>query len=161
MKYLILLIILSCSSVVEGREYYHDCDDASKQNSLYSLSCNLYWEARGESTAGHLAVGYVTMNRVKSSRFPNDVVGVVYQRSAFSWTKDNRTDKVYDLSSWMWCMQLSTLILQADGGYYRYTDITNGSLFYHTNKVNPYWADKKYLEVTIDNHLFYSNDKKK
>ena len=43
------------------------------------LALNLYHEARGESLAGNLAVGFVTMNRVADPRYPDTVCGVVKQ----------------------------------------------------------------------------------
>ena len=43
----------------------------------------IFCEARGEPYAGQVAVGAVVMNRVLSSKFPNTVVGVIYQRNQF------------------------------------------------------------------------------
>lgn len=44
----------------------------------------IYCEAGGEPYAGKLAVGSVVINRVLSSKYPDTVVGVVYQKSQFS-----------------------------------------------------------------------------
>lgn len=41
-------------------------------------------EARGESFEGKVAVARVVLNRVASSKFPNSVRGVIYQRGQFS-----------------------------------------------------------------------------
>jgi len=51
---------------------------------LRLLSCIIYCEAGSESYNGKLAVGIVVMNRVRSSRYPNSVKGVIYQKSQFS-----------------------------------------------------------------------------
>ena len=40
-------------------------------------------EARGEPYEGQVAVGAVILNRVKSSKFPNTIAGVIYQSGAF------------------------------------------------------------------------------
>lgn len=40
-------------------------------------------EAKGESYEGQVAVGAVILNRVRDSRFPNTLAGVVYQTHAF------------------------------------------------------------------------------
>ena len=50
----------------------------------YLLANLIYCEAGGEPYAGQLAVGAVVINRVLSSRYPDTVVGVIYQRKQFS-----------------------------------------------------------------------------
>ena len=44
----------------------------------------IYCEARGESYAGKLAVGAVVVNRILSSKYPNTMEGVIYQKSQFA-----------------------------------------------------------------------------
>lgn len=44
----------------------------------------IYCEAGGEPYAGKLAVGSVVINRVLSAKFPDSVVGVIYQNKQFS-----------------------------------------------------------------------------
>lgn len=44
----------------------------------------IYCEAGAEPYAGKLAVGAVVINRVLSSKYPDTVVGVIYQKSQFS-----------------------------------------------------------------------------
>ena len=44
----------------------------------------IYCEARGESYAGKLAVGSVVVNRILSSKYPNTMEGVIYQKSQFA-----------------------------------------------------------------------------
>ncbi len=48
------------------------------------LSVIIYCEARGESYKSKLAVASVVVNRVASSKFPNTVSGVIYQKGQFS-----------------------------------------------------------------------------
>lgn len=50
----------------------------------------IYCEAGGEPYEGKLAVGSVIMNRVLSSRYPDTVTGVVYQKSQFSPASSGR-----------------------------------------------------------------------
>ncbi|MEG1847947.1 MAG: cell wall hydrolase [Lachnospiraceae bacterium] len=54
------------------------------EGDLQMLATIIYCEAGGEPYAGKLAVGAVVINRVLSSRYPNTVVGVIYQRKQFS-----------------------------------------------------------------------------
>lgn len=51
--------------------------------SVKLLSTLIYCEAGAESYNGKLAVGIVVMNRIRSSKFPNSLNGVVYQSSQF------------------------------------------------------------------------------
>lgn len=51
---------------------------------LRLLSAIIYCESGSESYNGKLAVGIVVMNRVRSSRYPDTVKGVVYQKYQFS-----------------------------------------------------------------------------
>ena len=50
----------------------------------YLLANLIYCEAGGEPDAGKLAVGAVVINRVLSSKFPDTIVGVIYQNKQFS-----------------------------------------------------------------------------
>ncbi len=52
----------------------------------------IYCEAGGECYEGKLAVGAVVINRVLSSKYPDTVVGVIYQRSQFSPVKSGRLE---------------------------------------------------------------------
>lgn len=48
------------------------------------LAAIIYCEAGNQSYEGQLAVGAVVMNRVRSSVFPDSIVGVIYQNKQFS-----------------------------------------------------------------------------
>ena len=48
-------------------------------NQVKCLAKNIYFEAATQSTAGKLAVAFVTKNRVDSNRFPNSFCEVIYQ----------------------------------------------------------------------------------
>lgn len=58
------------------------------------LASIIYCEAGGEPYEGQLAVGAVVMNRVLSSRYPDTVVGVIYQKSQFSPVGSGRLEMV-------------------------------------------------------------------
>ena len=61
-------------------------------NDRYLLANLIYCEAGGEPYEGQLAVGAVVMNRVMSSRYPDTVYGVIYQKSQFSPASSGRLD---------------------------------------------------------------------
>jgi N-acetylmuramoyl-L-alanine amidase len=54
------------------------------EEDIRELANAIYHEARGESRQGQIAVGQVIMNRVRDSRFPSSVQGVIWQRGQFS-----------------------------------------------------------------------------
>ena len=51
---------------------------------LDMLAAIIYCEAGSEGYDGQLAVGAVVMNRVRSSSYPNSIMGVIYQSGQFS-----------------------------------------------------------------------------
>jgi len=56
---------------------------AARSDDVDLLARVISAEARGEPYEGQVAVGAVLLNRVRDSRFPNTVAGVVYQTHAF------------------------------------------------------------------------------
>ena len=64
---------------------WRDISEVSFADGDRKLLANLiYCEAGGEPYEGKLAVGAVVINRMLSSKFPDTVVGVIYQKSQFS-----------------------------------------------------------------------------
>lgn len=55
-----------------------------EEGDRYLLANLIYCEAGGEPYEGQVAVGAVVINRVLSSRYPQTVTGVIYQRSQFA-----------------------------------------------------------------------------
>lgn len=116
--------------------------------SLECLALNVYYEARGESLAGQYAVAEVTMNRKSSLGYPKTVCGVVYQKSAFSWTGE----KVYEPGGAEWQRALK---VAEDVYYQRHTPALPGVLHYHATYVKPEWARERERVARIGRHLFY------
>jgi len=130
------------------------------------LAKNIYFESANQSMAGRLAVAHVVMNRQESDLFPDNVCGVIYQaktrvnwkgnevpikhKCQFSWYCDGKSDEPKDSQTWLKAIWIADLVLS---GYY--PDITEGSLWYHADFVEPYWSKQLELVATIDNHLFY------
>lgn len=115
------------------------------------LAMNVYFESRGESYDGQMAVAEVTMNRVASSKYPNDVCSVVKQRKQFSWYKPGKDEyKIKDEKAWEQAMEIANLALD---GLVPKTD----AMFFHAYWVNPSWAHSSKLEKvqTIGVHTFY------
>jgi len=139
---------------------------------LRCLAENIYFEAGNQHTAGMVAVANVTLNRVQSKSFPNDICGVVKQgptrpswkegappvpirdKCQFSWYCDGKSDEVFDGTTWdkTQFVALSVYLAYLDK---KMLDITDGALYYHADYVRPRWA--KHMERTskIGEHIFY------
>lgn len=118
---------------------------------LACLSLNVYYEARNQPVEGQIAVAQVTMNRVLSSEFPNDVCSVVWQPSQFSWTHDGKSDKPSDATAWKQAKAIAQLVSTQD-----IRDETVGATFYHADYVNPFWASSFNQTAVIATHVFYT-----
>ena len=58
------------------------------------LATAVYFEARGESLEGQLAVARVVMNRASSERYPPDWCGVVKQHAQFSFVRHGQFPRI-------------------------------------------------------------------
>jgi spore germination cell wall hydrolase CwlJ-like protein len=113
------------------------------------LAGAVYFEARGESLAGQLAVGSVIVERASSGRFPDSYCGVVFQRSQFSFVRGNRMPKIKKRSAaWRNAVAIAQI---ADGGSWE--SPAEGALFFHATRVRPGWRLTRVAR--IDNHVFY------
>lgn len=63
------------------------------EEDLELLASIIYCEANGEPYIGKVAVGNVVLNRVKSSRYPNTIKGVIYAKGQFSPVKNGSMAK--------------------------------------------------------------------
>jgi len=116
------------------------------------LALNIYFESRGESAQGQMAVAHVTLNRVRSSRFPNSICDVVYQPRQFSWTHDGKSDQPKNKRAWKRAKYIARIAQQwhAVG-----EDFSEGALYFHADYVQPYWADIFEQTIQIGRHIFY------
>ena len=108
------------------------------------LARAIYGEARGEPYTGQVAVGAVIMNRVKSSKFPNTISGVIYQSGAFDAVSDGQINLNPDSTA-------KKAAQDALNGW----DPSYGAIYYFnpstaTNK----WIWSRPLTVTIGKHRF-------
>lgn len=161
MRYLLALIVL-VPSIVFGDTKSEAIIDCDKQRSipLTCLACNIYHEAVGEPTIGQLVIASVTKNRVESKLYPNNYCKVVWEArrdyrtkklvAMFSWTRDGKHDKVYNKAQWK-----SALILAKQMIELQIPDVTLGALWYHSTRINPYWAKHYYPSIRIGGHQFY------
>ena len=113
------------------------------------LAGAIYFEARGESLDGQLAVGRVVVERANSGRFPNSYCGVVYQPSQFSFVRGRSMPAIRE-SSPAWSRAVAMARIADQGSW---DSPTEGALFFHATHVSPKWRLKRLAR--IDNHVFY------
>ncbi len=122
--------------------------DASAE--LHCLALNVYHEARGENEAGRFAVASVTMNRVRSPRFPSTVCDVVWQPAQFSWTRDGRSDRPYEVAAWTAAMEVAIRTF-----WHQVPSNVGAATFYHHEMISPRWAKAKRVVARVGKHVFY------
>lgn len=115
------------------------------------LATNIYFEARGESIKGQLAVAMVTLNRVADVNFPDTVCDVVHEgkrkgKCQFTWYCDHRSDKIpmnSEEARLAFAIAITAMTAPID-------DVTSGALYFHTKP-------RKHSEnvIEIGNHVFY------
>ncbi len=122
---------------------WRDISDISfEDGDRYLLANLIYCEAGGESYDGQLAVASVVINRVRSSVYPNTVVGVIYQSKQFSPVASGR-------------LELALAANKATSGCYRAADeamsgVTNvGNCVYFRTPVEGLTG------INIGGHVFY------
>ena len=127
--------------------------------SLDCLARNVYYEARGESSAGQYAVAEVTMNRKASRFYPKTVCEVVYQKNwdplrkryvgAFSWTEFDVIDAPAG-PAWQRAIKV------AEDVYYQRRPATmHGALHFHATYIQPDWSKERQRVARIGKHVFY------
>lgn len=116
---------------------------------LNCLAGAVYFESKGESLAGQLAVGRVVVARSKSGRFPNSYCGVVFQPSQFSFVRGNAMPRI-DKRSRNWRNAVAIAQIAHAGSWQSQAE---GALFFHAAYVSPGW--RLHRVARIDNHVFY------
>ncbi|MEE9434881.1 MAG: cell wall hydrolase [Sphingorhabdus sp.] len=122
---------------------------ASLDKQANCLAGAVYFESKGESLAGQLAVARVVMARAKSSRFPSSICGVVFQRSQFSFVRGGRMPRINKGGQhWRNAKAIAQIALAN-----AWKSKMEGALFFHAKYVNPKWRLKRMGSVGL--HIFY------
>lgn len=124
---------------------------------LRCMALNIFHEAGIESGEGMIAVGQVTLNRVRSGRWGKTICEVVYAKAQFSWTLYERNHVALPKGR-LWADSMEAAAVVLNGAKIK---TLNKSLFYHTDYIKvPKWADDKNKITQIGQHIFYTKDKK-
>jgi N-acetylmuramoyl-L-alanine amidase len=116
---------------------------------LRCLAGAIYFESRGESLDGQLAVGRVVVERANSGRFPRSYCGVVFQPSQFSFVRGRAMPSIPEGSAaWQRAVAIARIAHEDS-----WDSPAEGALFFHATYVSPGW--RKQRLARIDNHVFY------
>ena len=154
-----LLTAVTVALFTTSAAYAEHCDAKEQIN---ALALNMYHEARGEGADAMQLVGEVTLNRVESKHFPDDICSVVYQarydsrgnplrhQCQFSWYCDGRSDKARDKRLWELSVEIATGLVEES-----IDRLGTQATHYHADWVNPSWSKKYEVVGYYGNHIFY------
>lgn len=129
------------SSMVDLSEKEYNC-----------LVTNVYHEARGEPMTGKIAVAQITINRLESGRWGNDICKVIYAKHQFSWT----SRKKLPVPTGTALEESKTAVEHVLLGN-RISKL-HDSLFYHATWIDkPNWTSVMKEKKTIGQHVFYAS----
>jgi spore germination cell wall hydrolase CwlJ-like protein len=117
----------------------------------------VYFESRGESVRGQMAVAQVVMNRVFSEFYPDNVCDVVYQNAhrrlacQFTFACDGIRDVVRDQDAWQRAKRIAVDTL--DGKLW--LEDVGKATHYHAYWVRPWWIRTMRKLHKIGVHSFY------
>lgn len=127
------------------------------EKELWCLATAIYFEARGETYRGQVAVAQVVMNRVSHKLYPATICGVVFQnqhkRNAcqFSFACDGIPERVTEQKAWAQAQQIANEVVSGR----EYIADVGHSTHYHATYVYPHWAPRMQKNTKIGLHIFY------
>ena len=136
-----LSVLVASNSVGEALDEEGSC-----------LATAVYFEARGETLDGQLAVAQVVMNRALSGRYPATWCAVVKQRAQFSFVRSGGRFPAIKPNCPHWARaQAITRIATKRLASALSPDV----LWYHANYVAPSWGRRLNRVSQIGAHIFY------
>jgi spore germination cell wall hydrolase CwlJ-like protein len=115
------------------------------------LALNIYFEARDQPIDGQLMVAEVTLNRVASPDFPDNICDVVWS-GAFSWTHDGKSDTPKDKKAFALAVNLAKQAINNPD-----TLLGTNATYFHNTSARPYWS-KVFTQVgKVGDHIFYED----
>ena len=115
------------------------------------LATAVYFEARGESVEGQLAVARVVMNRAASGQYPASWCATVKQPWQFSFVRNGQFPSV-DANGEAWRRAQGIARLAMSNAI---PSVSDDVLWYHANYVAPSWGRRLTRVSQIGAHIFY------
>ena len=139
-----IFLIIFLINILEAENISYAASSGTSDIQLMARAIN--GDARGEPYEGQVAVGAVILNRVKDSKFPNSISGVIYQPGAFTAVSDGQINQP---------IKEGTTVYKAAQDAKNGWDPTGGCIYYF----NPQTATNKWIwsrphVKTIGKHRF-------
>jgi N-acetylmuramoyl-L-alanine amidase len=115
------------------------------------IATAVYFEARGETLEGQLAVARVIMNRAASGQYPASWCSVVKQPAQFSFVRHGQFPAINTASAAWARAQGITRLAMANV----IPTLSNDVLWYHATYVAPSWGHRLSMAQKIGQHIFY------
>lgn len=150
-KYFLLItllgvIITAIFNIKENTTISEASSGGGNTSDVQLLARAINGEARGEPYEGQVAVGAVILNRVRDSRFPNTIAGVIYQPGAFTAVSDGQINVPIDENS---------TVVKAARDALNGWDPTDGAVYYfNPNTATNKWIWSRPVIKTIGKHRF-------
>jgi hypothetical protein len=131
--------------------------DQYSAKDLNCLAQAIYFEARGESYRGQVAVGQVVMNRLAHPLYPKTICAVVFQDAGhrdacqFSFACDGIPEVVNEPSAWKRAQDIAGKVASGE----LYLPEVGNATHYHATYVYPDWAPRLKRVTKIGMHIFY------
>ncbi len=137
------LLTMGLGHIVETGTAYAASSNVSDEQLLARV---INGEARGEPFEGQVAVGAVILNRVKNSKFPKTLAGVIYQPGAFTAVTDGQIDVPISAKS---------TVVKAARDALAGWDPTEGCLYYwNPATATSKWIWSRKVHLKIGKHWF-------
>lgn len=147
--FILIIALLAIQGILEltkQEQVQASSSSGGNTSDIQLLARAINGEARGEQYEGQVAVGAVILNRVKDSKFPNTIAGVIYQSGAFTAVADGQINVP---------IAEGATVVKAARDALNGWDPTDGAIYYFnpataTNK----WIWSRPLIKTIGKHRF-------
>ena len=127
---------------------------AHKKMDVFCLAKNIFHEAGVEDRMGRYAVAQVTLNRMRSNKYPDTICDVVYDHAQFSWTLD-RKQRWSRPKGPLWNESWKVAEDVIHRGY-RVKGLES-AMFYHADYVQPFWKKPEAKIAKVGTHIFYAS----
>jgi len=124
--------------------YTHTLESVNEQGSNWDNLCGI-----------GCCVAQVTLNRLKSGRWGNDICSVVYSKAQFSWTLKKKLEKPSG-TAWADSQWIAHRVLHGDRVH-----PLKDAMYYHADYVSPKWQDPVAKIQQVGQHIFYTKAKVK
>lgn len=125
--------------------------NAPLDEQMNCLATAVYFEARGETVEGQLAVARVVMNRAASGKYPTDWCSVVKQPYQFSFVRHGQFPAANtDCDAWKRAEAIAELAVANV-----VPSLSQDVLWYHADYVAPSWSNNLQEVEKIGAHIFY------